>query len=107
MGGRHSSPFTQASFPCVNLLPSANESDDNRPIGMTIHDFQDHLWFGDMPLSRFLSVLPPVLICIPGSLSFIEDDRMLVRRIRTLFLKIVFYEMMNILNECSNFTPRV
>jgi hypothetical protein len=51
------------------FLTTANQRYDHRPTIMATHDFEHHLWLGDVTIE-----LLPIFCRRPGSLRFVKDD---------------------------------
>src|SRR5436309_1876740 len=80
----------------MNFLPASDESDQNCPPLVTIHDREHRFWFGD-----FDSVFLPILIRVPCALGFVKHNHSLHSRFVS-FLQSFTNEHMDVLNECSD-----
>src|SRR5439155_16047792 len=93
-------PGVNPGFAGVNLLPSANQTNDDCPLLMPVHVGNKELWLGVAEATSFLLSLHEAggLTQIPGTLRFVENYDVIVwwAGINQRFIP----EMMDVLNEC-------
>ena len=85
-----SSPFGQPGFAAIDFLATPDKCHNNRPVFVPIHHFEHHFRFGN--LRPFCS---SVLLRVPSTLSFVEEDDFLYRTF-PVFAIILVGKSMNI-----------
>src|SRR6185503_7629547 len=92
-------PFANSRFARVDLLATANEANDDRPVCMSVEIGDQEFRFRRVEVGDFFPAFHEVscLIAVPCTLCFVEDHDMVVGWVRSPDAFIP--EMVHVLNE--------
>ena len=92
-------PFRDTSFPVVDLLSAADETDDHGPLLMPVQVGDEKPRLRLLEVGNLLAPFHEVsgLSVVPGALRLVEDDDVIERRIRSSNALVA--EVMDVLNE--------
>src|SRR4051812_43891550 len=98
-------PFSDSGFAGIDLLPTANQAHDDRPIGMPVKARDEKLRLRlTEPYKTFLAGHKRRgLFKVPSPLSLIKDRHMLNRRPTDIDQTLIAKEV-HVLNECLHLT---